>query len=334
MFFKKTIVSFILFISLSCNISIVSAATLIPGGQSIGIVLDYQGVIITGGYHIQINQQSYNPLDNGLQIGDKITKVNDQSIVSLDDLSIAIEDNIANSKSINLVVERNSQQVQHVLLLEHDGQNFNSGLYVKDSISGIGTITYYNPSTGSYGALGHALFDDNSTTKNIETGNIFGSDVLDVEKGMPGSAGQKIANINDVNLGIIDDHGQYGIYGNYDATNVPSTAPLESATIEEVQLGEAYFYTVIDGNNVEKYTIEITDLEKQEKMDVKGITFTVVDQELLAQTNGIIQGMSGSPIIQNNKIVGAITHVSSNDPSIGYGLFIEWMIENDNLIKS
>ena len=145
-------------------------------------------------------------------------------------------------------------------------------------------------------------------------------------------AGAKIARIDDHILGKINDHTTLGIYGTIENHSITGQT-MESASSDEIQLGDAYFLTELSDNTVKKVSIQITDLKTQTQMSSKGITFTVIDQSVLDETNGIIQGMSGSPIIQNNKVVGCVTHVSSQNPAVGYGLYIDWMLETDRRVE-
>ena len=163
----------------------------------------------------------------------------------------------------------------------------------------------------------------------LQEGSIYESNVTSIKKATSQSSGNKIADISNVEIGSINSHSQFGIYGtyNYDISN---REMMETATIEETKLGKAYFLTVLEGNEIVKCEIEITKLNSQDTVKEKGIEFTVTDKEVIEKANGIVQGMSGSPIIQNNKIVGCVTHVSGNNPMTGYGLYIDWMLEMDS----
>ena len=191
-------------------------------------------------------------------------------------------------------------------------------------------MTFYNPETHSFGALGHAMSDSKLDSESLlQEGSIYESNVTSIKKATSQSSGNKIADISNVEIGSINSHSQFGIYGtyNYDISN---REMMETATIEETKLGKAYFLTVLEGNEIVKCEIEITKLNSQDTVKEKGIEFTVTDKEVIEKANGIVQGMSGSPIIQNNKIVGCVTHVSGNNPMTGYGLYIDWMLEMDS----
>ncbi|WP_294579184.1 SpoIVB peptidase S55 domain-containing protein [uncultured Thomasclavelia sp.] len=325
MLFKKLTLSLIIVVLITNPVA-AWAISLIPGGDSIGIELDYQGVVITGGYDIQVNNQRYNPLDEDFQIGDLIIAIEDQTIDSIASLTSVIKE--TNDDMVyDLTIKRDEQTLHQNLQVVLENQQFSTGLYVKDSITGIGTLTYYNPESETFGALGHAMSDSKLDSESLlQDGSIYESKVTSIKKAASGSSGNKIADISNVEIGSINSHSQFGLYGtyNYDISN---REMMETASIEEIKLGEAYFLTVLQGNEIVKCQIEITKLNKQDTAMEKGIEFTVTDQEVLKKANGIVQGMSGSPIIQNNKIIGCVTHVSGNNPMTGYGLYIDWMLE-------
>lgn len=328
MLFKKLFLSLILALTI-INPVAAYAISLIPGGDSIGIKLDYQGVVITGGYAIEIDNKSYNPISDDFQVGDLITAIDDQKVTCIEDLTYVIK-NKTDDLTYDLTIKRGDNVIHQDLKVVYDNQQFSTGLYVKDSISGVGTLTFYNPETHSFGALGHAMSDSKLDSESLlQEGSIYESNVTSIKKATSQSSGNKIADISNVEIGSINSHSQFGIYGtyNYDISN---REMMETATIEETKLGKAYFLTVLEGNEIVKCEIEITKLNSQDTVKEKGIEFTVTDKEVIEKANGIVQGMSGSPIIQNNKIVGCVTHVSGNNPMTGYGLYIDWMLEMDS----
>ncbi|WP_296878804.1 SpoIVB peptidase S55 domain-containing protein [Thomasclavelia sp.] len=327
MLFKKLILSFILILTI-INPVAAYAISLIPGGDSIGIELDYQGVIITGGYDITIDNQKYNPLTSDFEAGDLIIAIDNQKVTSIEELSTVIKNNPEDTV-YDLTVKRDKQQLHQDLKVSYENQQFSTGLYVKDSISGIGTLTFYNPETKTFGALGHAMSDSKLESETLlQNGSIYESEVTSIKKATNQASGNKIADISNVEIGSINSHSQFGIYGtyNYDISN---REMMETASMDEIKLGEAYFMTVLNGSEIVKCTIEITKLNSQDEIKEKGIEFKVTDNSVIEKANGIVQGMSGSPIIQNDKIIGCVTHVSGNNPITGYGLYIDWMLEMD-----
>ncbi|MGI6425594.1 MAG: SpoIVB peptidase [Tepidanaerobacteraceae bacterium] len=212
------------------------------------------------------------------------------------------------------------------------------GLWVRDIAAGVGTLTFYDPNTGLYGALGH-IISDADTGKIIEVGNgeIIRARVASISPGRRNQPGEKRGVfINEEQIiGNIISNTPYGIFGkSYYPFENPLYSTLPVATINQVQEGKATILTVVEGEKIEEYDIEIQKITQQSYPNGKGMIIKIVDQELIKRTGGIVQGMSGSPIIQNGYIVGAVTHVFVNDPTKGYGIFLEWMLQEINKISS
>lgn len=323
MLFKKLTVSLIVYLSFLFNLSPIFAIELYAGGESVGIVLNYEGVLITGGYTINVDNESYNPMDKDFKPSDLITKVNDTEVKSIEALTKVIENE---NGDITVTIKRQNDTLTKSLKIQRNGKDFTTGLYVKDSLSGIGTVTYYNPNSGKFGSLGHAMSDENQYL--VNHGDLFKSTINNIEKSSLAHVGQKIGQITNVKVGTINANNNFGVYGQYDL-NLQNKKIFETASQDEVQLGKAYFLTVLENDEICECEIEITDLKKQTSENEKGMTFRLVDKNIIEKTNGIVQGMSGSPIIQNNKIIGCVTHASSSNHLVGYGLYIDWMINNE-----
>lgn len=261
-----------------------------------------------------------------LKEGDIILKVGDTEINSINDLTSAMENNLNEDNTVELTYKRNNNTKKTNLKLVKKDNMYKTGLYVKDSITGIGTLTFIDPESNIYGALGHEITESN-TSKIIEvkTGSIFKSSISSITESIDGKPGSKNAKFYyNTNYGNIDKNTKYGIYGSYKA-DYNNAEKINIATKDEVTIGEAEIYTVIDGEKVEKFTIEITKIN--ENSDIKNITFEITDPKLIAATGGVVQGMSGSPIVQNGKLIGAVTHVITDNVKSGYGLFITTMLE-------
>lgn len=304
-------------------------ASLIPGGENIGIEIKPNGVLVIGGYDVNTSNESYNPLkDSDIKKGDLIIKVNDEDVNSVKQM-LSILRKHYNKDSIILTILRNNKEIVREIrfIKTSEANTIKTGLLVKERILGVGTVTFYDPTTKVYGALGHKLMDnDFSNITDINTGTIFESDVTSIHKSSNGNVGEIIANIyQDEVIGSVFSNTDYGIFGYYDVC--PDKDALVIAKQGEVKLGEAYIYTTLKDNEVNKYLIEITSLEKQNKISTKGITFKIKDEKLIDKTGGIVQGMSGSPIIQDNKIIGAVTHVMVDSVKKGHGIYIEYMLE-------
>ena len=295
---------------------------LIPGGENIGIKVESKGIIIVGLYSIDGN---YPGNDAGLAVGDIITKVNDQNVYSIDDLVNKI--NELKPEKIELTYKRNNKENKTFLKIIKNNNIYKTGLYVKDSITGIGTLSFIDPETKIYGALGHEIIE--STTGKmleIKDGKIFESSVTDIDRSENGQPGGKNADVNFENVkGTIFENTESGIFGKYTST-LPNKNKYKVASFKDIKLGKAKIMTVLEGNTVKEYDINIIKLDKNAHK-TKNILFEVTDKELLSKSGGIVQGMSGSTIIQGEYIVGAVTHVVVNDTSKGYGILIVNMLE-------
>ncbi len=295
---------------------------IIPGGETLGIEINSKGIMVIGFYQINGKFNKGNP---ELKPGDYITKVNNIDVYTVDDLTSVIEDNISKSE-VKITYNRNGKIKTSNLELVKDDNIYKTGLYVKDSITGIGTLSYIDPETKVFGALGHEIVESNTkSTVEIKSGVIFRNYITSIDKSTNGIPGSKNAKFYyDTTYGRIIKNTNVGIYGIYDAM-LPQKDLIEVAEPNEVKIGKAYIETVLNGEEIKQYDINITSIN--ENADIKNISFEITDEELLDKTGGVVQGMSGSPIIQNNKIIGAVTHVVIDNPSNGYGIFITTMLE-------
>lgn len=316
---KKKVLAILLILIFPLNV-LAYSDYIIPGGNNIGIEVYNEGIIVIGFYKIN---NKYNT--NDLKIGDTIKRINGKNVYTVDDLVKSIENNVKDNK-IEFTIERNKKEIIIDFELIYIDGTYKTGLYVKDSVSGIGTLTYIDPNTKIYGSLGHQIIEGNSmNTVEVRSGTIFESLVTSIDRSSIGTAGTKNAKFYSNNIyGNITKNKINGIYGTF-TSELPDTTPLEVGKSEDLELGKATIYTVIDGKKVEEFEINITKINKTS--EIKNISFEVTDERLLDKTGGIVQGMSGSPIIQNNKIFGAVTHVIVNNPTTGYGIFITTMLE-------
>ena len=319
---KKLKVLLIFLITLFPSFVYAYSEYIIPGGESIGINIKTEGILIVGFYKIDGNLNKGTPI---LKSGDIIIKVGDNYVNNEEDLVNAISKTM-NDNEVKLLVRRGTETFYSDLNLIYSEGTYKTGLYIKDSISGIGTLSYIDPSTNLYGALGHEIVETN-TNKRIEvkSGSIYESVVTGIDRSVRGVIGAKNAKfIESNNYGDILKNTIYGIYGNY-KEDISSKEALKIKGIDEINKGEAYIYTVLDGNKKEKYRINITKLDKNSKE--KNIYFEIDDDRLLEEAGGIVQGMSGSPIIQGDNLIGVVTHVVISNPKSGYGIDIVSMLE-------
>lgn len=283
---------------------------IIASGENIGIKLNTNGIIVIG---------RYDDTNSSLGNGDIITSINKQNNINIDSFT-KIVSKINNGK-INIGYIRDGKQKN----IDLNIKNGKTGLYLKDTILGIGTLTFIDPNTKIYGALGHEIVDS-STGKiiNNSSGNIYESKVIDIKRSDSGIPGEKNATINNnINLGDIDSNTEKGLFGDY-LSEFDSSKLYKVANKDNIKIGNAYILTELDDNKVNKYEIEILNYNKRDK--VKNIIFKVTDKRLM-DVGGIVQGMSGSPIIQGDYIIGAVTHVVIDNPLKGYGILITNMLE-------
>ena len=290
------------------------------GGNTIGIEVNTDGILIVGFY--QINGE-YNKGNPKLKVGDYIKKVNDIEVHSLKELTSAIE-KFTSDKEVNITYKRDNKEYTTKLSLIEDDGIYKTGLYVKDSIMGIGTLTYIDPDNLIYGALGHEIIESNSSKLvEIKDGSIFKNTIVSIDKSSIGHAGSKNAKyFYNTIFGNIVKNTNHGIFGKY-SSNLDNFELVKVSN--DVKVGKAYIYTVLNGTDIEEYEINITSIN--ENSDTKNITFEITDDRLINETGGVVQGMSGSPIMQNDAIIGVVTHVIVDNPLTGYGLFITKMLE-------
>ncbi len=320
---KKWKITFlILLTSFIMPISILAYSDyIIAGGENIGIEIKSKGVMIVGLYEVN---GKYLASEAGLKIGDIITQVNNKKVETIDDLTKIISES---NEKIDLKFKRNNKEDSTVLSLIKDDNNvYKTGLYVKDTIKGIGTLTYIDPNTKLFGALGHEIIEK-STGKilEIKDGKIYNSTVTNIEPSSDGNPGEKNAIIENSPIGDIKENTNKGVFGEY-KEKIPEKQQYKVAQTKDIKTGPAKILTVLNDQEVKEYEIEILKtFDSKEK--IKNLLFEITDKELLETTGGIVQGMSGSPIIQDEYIIGAVTHVVVDSPTKGYGIFITNMLE-------
>lgn len=295
---------------------------IIPGGETLGIEVNSKGVMVIGFYQINGKFNKGVPV---IKAGDYIVKINDVEVNTIEELTKAIEANVSLGE-VNVELRRDKKVRTSKLELVKDGDIYKTGLYVKNSITGTGTLTYIDPETKIFGALGHEIVESNTNNiVEIKDGSIFRNYITGIDKSKVGYAGSKNAKFYyNTKYGSINKNSNVGIYGIYNNV-LPNKERLEVARNDEVKIGKASIATVLSKEDIKYYDIEITKIDEYAK--VKNISFKITDKELLDKTGGVVQGMSGSPIIQNGKIIGAVTHVIIDNPTTGYGLFITTMLE-------
>lgn len=292
----------------------------LAGGQSVGILLQTKGASVVG--YAPVESKDGGSLSSGkeagIKVGDFITAVNDQPVSTDDEIAEIIDKCGKSEQNVVLDVERNgsSLKLNVAPIYSDETDTYRIGLYIRDNTAGVGTMTFYEPQSGVFGALGHKI--ENLSDKTVDTaeiGTLLSADIQEIKKSTTGVPGEKIGFFAENGIeGTINANSHLGIFGTTASTvsNAVYPAKLPIAKVEEVKRGPAKILTVLSGNKIGEYDIEIKKLMPLAEESGQGMVIQITDQELLKKTGGIIQGMSGSPIIQNGKLVGAVTHVCVN----------------------
>lgn len=316
------------------DVNVLKDMKVYPGGQSVGVKLNTLGVLVVGHHLVLADGKKVSPGEEaGIQLGDIITKINGKKINNMADVAPFVDEAGKNQKELDISLQRGKETLNATLQPVKDDKekSFKLGLYIRDSAAGIGTMTFYEPKSHKYGALGHVISDmDTKQPIVVDNGQIVKSTVTAIEKGKNGAPGEKLARFsaNREVIGDITTNSPFGIFGNLKKpiANGIMDKPLPITLANQVKEGPAQILTVTDGDKVEAFDIEIVSTIPQKYPATKGMVLKVVDPKLLEKTGGIVQGMSGSPIIQDGKMIGAVTHVFVNDPTSGYGVHVEWML--------
>ncbi|MEY8517739.1 SpoIVB peptidase [Lachnospiraceae bacterium 29-84] len=309
-------------------VEVVEQTQVVPCGTPVGIYVKTDGILIIGtGTVMGTDGMNYDPADHLVQSGDYIKTVDDTVISTKEELIQEVCG--SQGEPVVLGILRDGEYIKTKIQPVKTGEDeFKLGIWVRDDLAGVGTLTFYEQS-GAYGALGHPVSDmDTGKRVNIGEGTLYEAEIADIvkgEKGNPGEISGVITYLDQYRLGDVSENAGTGIYGTLD--RIPEEdkgiAPYPIGLKQEIKEGEAAIISTVSGERKE-YSILITEMDYNSEN--KGILFQVTDPELLSLTGGIIQGMSGSPIIQNGKVIGAVTHVFVQDASKGYGIFIENML--------
>jgi stage IV sporulation protein B len=319
-----------------------SEITVYPGGQPIGVKLNTKGVLVVALSDIEgVNGKTPSPAANaGVQIGDSIIRINDVEINHAEDVTRLVNEKKKSEITLKLQRKNNENFFEikvNPTLDSTDGKQ-KIGLWVRDSTAGVGTLTFYDDKTKKFAALGHPITDtDTGTILSVNNGVIVSSNIVSIKKGTKGNPGELRGLFVEENKikGQIIKNTQCGIFGNGTKSliNNKFNKPMNIALRNEIKEGRAEILTTINSSEPELFEIEIQKLLPQSTAGSKSMVIRITDPRLLEKTGGIVQGMSGSPIIQNNKIIGAVTHVLINKPDIGYGIYIEWMLKDADILS-
>ncbi len=296
-----------------------AAELLIPVGRIIGLQLR-DGTVTVAAYDDALGQQAR---DAGLKIGDEIVQIDGVEVGCAQDIRTALD---GSGQAVELTVRRGSRLSTLHLTPAQTADGPKLGVYLRQGVAGIGTVTFYDPDTGAFGSLGHGVSDARGTLLNMTQGSVYEAQILSVKKGKSGEPGQLKGAADPAEpAGTLLRNTPQGVFG---VTKQGwSGDPVPVAAFEELHTGAAAIRSTVWGDTAREYSVEILKIYPQERTDGRNFLIKVTDPALLEQTGGIVQGMSGSPILQDGKLIGAVTHVLVGDPSLGYGIFIEKMLD-------
>ncbi|OOB77803.1 MAG: SpoIVB peptidase [Epulopiscium sp. Nuni2H_MBin003] len=307
--------------------------SVIPGGEVVGIEVHSDGICVVGSGEFSSYGENINPCKGKLKKGDRIISVNDKTINTKEDFQLFVEQNQDSPITLQIIRGKKQLEVDVTPRYSDEQQSYKIGVWIKDTVQGLGTLTYVDPKTGNFGALGHGITDsDFDNIIPISYGKIMEAQVDGIKKGEAGEPGEISGIINtseSAELGEIRNNTSSGIFGTMQTEDIADKKLVEIATQSEVKEGIAYILADLTGDGVSQYDVKVQKIAKHMSEPSKGMIIKIIDEELLNLTQGIVQGMSGSPIIQDDKLIGAISHVFVNDPTTGYGIFIEHMLQNE-----
>lgn len=321
------------------DVNVIPKTKVVPMGNLIGAKLYTSGVLVVGMSEIQgDDQQKHKPYEeSGIEEGDMIVEMDSKKIANTDELVETV--NSSKGKVIQIKYVRNDEIITtSIQPIKSEDNEYKLGLWVRDAAAGVGTLTFYEPSTGKFAALGHGIVDvDTGDIINIANGELVTSNLVAIKKGEKGTPGEIKGSIDSgVTIGNISKNTNFGVFGlvsNKNNLNLNGAKEYEVALRSEIQTGEAEIICELENGKKEQYKIEISKIYTSNNYDNKSMMIKITDERLLQKTGGIIQGMSGSPIIQNGKFVGAITNVLVLDPTTGYAIFADLMVKQMKSVK-
>ena len=310
------------------SVNVIPKTKVVPIGASIGMKLYTDGVLVVGMSEIEGEEPFKN---SGIKEGDRILEINDNKISNTNELINVVNESEGNNLNIKYV-RGEEVETTSIKPVKNSNNEYKLGLWVRDAAAGVGTLTFYEPESGMFAALGHGIVDiDTSQIINIANGELVTTNILSITKGEKGTPGEIRGTIeNGYTLGNIYKNTGFGVFGSLTNTSplgINSNEAIDVALRNEIQLGKAEIICQLEDGKKEKYEIEIQKKFVNNNEDNKSMLIKITDDRLLEKTGGIIQGMSGAPIIQNGKFVGAVTHVLVNDPTVGYAVFGDIMIK-------
>lgn len=311
------------------ELEVIEQNRLIPCGNVFGVKFFTKGVMVIRLSEVESSDGSVSPSkEAGLKEGDVIQSINGMRVNTAEEMADAVEK--SKGEGMEIVYVRNANEYITVLtpVLSLSDRKYKTGIWVRDSTAGIGTMTCYNPSTGEFAGLGHGICDvDTGLLMPLLSASVVDVEITDIIKGRRGTPGELKGDFDSIRKGKLMNNTESGVYGIMDkCPDGVENEPCEIGLADEIYEGKAYILCELDENGVEEYEINITKI-RSDNTEGKNFVIEVTDSKLIEKTGGIVQGMSGSPVIQNGKLVGAVTHVLVNSPSKGYGIFIQNMLK-------
>ncbi len=321
------------------TLNVIPDIKVVPSGEAIGVKIESKGVLIVGLSSItDAKGRKCSPAaDAGFEVGDKIMNINGNQVEKEKDIVDYLNNRQNKDEKIKVIVDRDG--VKHDFSVKpvkcEEDNIYRVGLWVRDNIAGVGTMTFYDPESKVFGALGHGITDiDSGVLVDINSGSILKSKIASIQKARKTVPGELVGIFYDSEdiYGVIEKNTSFGIYGKLNNKyKANRTKPVSIGLNSQIKEGPAKIMTTIEGNKVEEYDIEIQKVMRQKSSESKSMIIKVTDKKLIEKTGGIVQGMSGSPILQDGKLIGCVTHVLVNDPTRGFGISIEWMLKEADI---
>lgn len=322
------------------HVSVVPELSVIPGGQAIGVLISSHGLVVGDTMHVvDVDGNLQFPArEAGIQAGDIIAQLAGYDVFSVEQVHELVDRFGRRGEELEAIIVRHGARLRRIItpvpVREHNsstsGVTYRIGVTLENPAVGVGTLTFYDPIQLRFGGLGHMITDGLNNRMEVNDGRIVEAMIRGIQQGARGFPGEKIGSFetNGTALGVIEKNTPFGIYGVlFRAPRHGVIAdPLPVALAHEVSPGDAQLLTVVDGQKVEAFDLRILQVHPHRRQDGRGLVLQITDERLLDRTRGIVQGMSGSPIVQDGKLIGAVTHVFVNDPTRGYGILAEWMV--------
>lgn len=322
------------------TVNVIPKTYVVPLGDAVGLKLYTSGVLVVGMGEIEgVGNVKYKPYENsGIEEGDRIIAINNNTVTCTTDLINEV--NKSKGNSINVQYIRDEDKIETSIIPAKGSDNkYKLGLWVRDAAAGVGTVSFYEPETKTFAALGHGIQDiDTGQLLKIAKGDFVTTKIISITKGKKGTPGKIQGSIeNSTTIGKVGKNTEFGVFGTLNNTtvlNINKNDAIEVAARDEIKEGKATIISTVEDGNKKEYEIEIQKIYRNNNENNKSMLVKVTDKELLEKTSGIVQGMSGSPIIQNNKLVGVLTHVLVGEPEVGYGVFADLMIKQSREVEN